>query len=234
MFWKSIIQGLLILGFWQVWIPVVAYMTINFVFLMIVANMVGEEKSGGRMATGCLFHMIGGTVLHGTLMSLMVAFLLPILLGSSTAAPITEIIALLYPIIKIGIIAIIAVTILSIVPIIGRFIADSPGIQAFLEGVIIFRLLSGYTIEQMLTEAHVQSNVFPGFWLSIGYLIIAGILVRLVIFGLALFSVSLEDTVVGELMPIVIGPALGVLGGIIPLFMYSSYVRLSIIQLIGG
>lgn len=55
-----------------------------------------------------------------------------------------------------------------------------------------------------------------------------------VMFGLALLSVPLEDTAVGELMPIVIGPVLGVLGGIIPLFMYSFYVRLSIMQLIGG
>ena len=234
MFWKSIIGGLAILGHWQVWVAVVLYMAINFAFLMIVAKMVGEDESGGRMVTGCLFHMIGGTVLHGILMGLMLAFLLPILLGGPSAAPISAIIASLWPIIKIGIIAIVAVTILSIIPLIGGFIAHSPGIQAFLEGMIILRLLSGYAIDKILTEANVQGSVYPGFWASIEFLVIAGVLVRLVMLGLALLSVPLEDTAVGELMPIVIGPVLGILGGIIPLFMYSSYVRLSIMQLIGG
>jgi len=233
MFWESIIAGLAILGHWQVWVAAVLYMTINFAFLMIVAKMAREDESGGRMATGCLFHMIGGTVLHGILMGLMVAFLLPILLGGPSAAPISGIIALLWRIIKIGVITIVAVTILCIIPLIGRFIASSPGIQAFLEGVIIFRLLSGYAIDQILTKANVQGSVYPGFWASIGFLIIAGILVRVVMFSLALLSVPLKDTAVGGLMLIVIGSVLGVLGGIIPLFMYSSYVRLSIVQLIG-
>lgn len=53
---------------------------------------------------------------------------------------------------------------MSIIPLIGRFIADSPGIQAFLEGVIIFRLLSEYAIDQVLTTANVhQVNVYSGF-----------------------------------------------------------------------
>lgn len=58
--------------------------------------MVGKGESGGRMTMGCLFHMIGGTALHGILMSLIVAFLLPILLGGSSAVPISEIIASLH------------------------------------------------------------------------------------------------------------------------------------------
>jgi len=94
--------------------------------------------------------------------------------------------------------------------------------------------VAGYAIDEILTEANVQGSVYPGFWASIGFLVIAGVLVRLVMLGLALLSVPLEDTAVGELMPLVIGPVLGILGGIIPLFMYSSYVRLSIMQLIGG
>ena len=236
MFWKSIIEGLAILSHWQIWVATILYMAVNFAFLMIAATVAGKDESGGRMATGCLFHMIGGTVLHGILMGLMVAFLLPILLGGPSAAPISAIIALLWPIIKIGVIAIVAISILSFIPLIGGFVANSPGIQAFLAGVIIFRLLSGYVIDQILTEANVQGSVYPGFWASLGFLVIAGVLVRLVMFCLALVSVLLENTPVGELIPIVIGPVFGVLGilvGIIPLFMYSSYVRLSIMQLMG-
>lgn len=232
MFWKSIVAGLAILGHWQVWVAAVLYMVINFAFLMIVAKIAGEDESGGRMATGCLFQIIGSTVLHGILMGLLVAFLLPILLGGASAAPISGIIALLWPIIKIGFIAIVAVTILSIL--LGGFISISPGTQAFLEGVIIFRLLSQYSIDRILTEANVHGSVYPGFWASIGFLVIAVILVRVVMFSLILLCIPLQNTALEELIPTVIGPVLGILGGIIPLFMYSSYVRLSIMKLLGG
>jgi len=234
MFWKSIIAGLAILGHWQVWVAAILYMAVNFAFLMILATVVGESESGGRMATGCLLHMIGGTVLHGILMGLMVSFLLPILLGGSSVTPISQIIAQLWAIIKIGVIAVVAVIILSIVPIIGAFIANSPGIQAFLEGIIILRLLLAPVIEEILNVVNAQVSIYPGFWASIGFLIIAGVLVRIIMLGLALISVHFEGTAVGELMPMVIAPVLGVLGGIIPLFMYSSYILLSLVQLTGG
>lgn len=234
-FWMSISEGLLILRHWQVWVAVILYMAINLAFLMIIsiATIGKGDQSGGRMAMGCLFHTVGGAVLHALLMGSMVAFLLPILLGGTSATPISAIVSLLWPIVKAGVIAIVVVTILAFIPLIGQLIADSPGIHAFLEGVIILRVLSGYAIDQILTEADVQGIVYPGFWESIGFLVIAGVLVRVVMFGVALLSVPLKDTTGGELMTMTVGPVLGVLGGIIPLFMYSSYIRLSIMQLIG-
>jgi hypothetical protein len=143
----------------------------------------------------------------------------------------------LWPIIKIGVIASIWVTILCFIPLIGGFISSSPGIQVFLEGVIIFRLLSGYAIGLILTEANVYGNVYPGFWASIGFLIIAGVLVMGMMIGLPsllrLLPISPYNPVV-EKLSIVAGSVIGVLGGILPIFMYSSYVRLSIMQLLWG
>ena len=234
MFWISIIKGLAILGHWQIWLAAVLYMVVNYAFLMIVATISGTDEAGGRMATGCLLHMIAGTVLHAILMGLIVAFLLPILLGGHSTASIPNIIAVFWPIMKAGLIAFVAVLLLSIFPLVGAFIAYSPGIQAFLAGVIIFRLLSGYAIEEILAAANVRGSVYPGFWASIGFLIIAGVFVRIIMLGLAWLCLPLEGTTVGELMPVVIGPTLGLVGGIIPLFMYTSYVRLSIMQLIGA
>ena len=234
MFWKSIIEGLAIFGHWQVWGTFVLYMIVSFAFLMILVKVVGEGKSVGRFAIGCLFRMIMGPVLHGILMSLTIAFLLPILLGASSATPVSAIIASMWWTIIIGVFAIVVVTMLTVIPVIGGFIADSPGIQAFMEGVIIFRFLSVDAIDQIMTEANVQGSVYPGFWVSIGYLIIAAVLVRAIMAGLVLLSVRLKDTALGELMPIVVAPVLGVIGGIISLAMYSSYVRLSIMQLVVG
>jgi len=232
MFWKSIIGGFAVLSHWQVWVAVILYIAVNIGFLMIVAKVSGEDESSRRIATGCFFYYIGGAVLHGILMSLMVAFLLPILLGSPSAAPISVIIVSLWPIIKSGLIAIVAVTILIIIPIVGSFIARSPGIQVFLEGIIIFRLLSGYAIEQILIEANVQGNVYPGFWAFIGFLVIAGVL-YIVMLNLALLFIPVEDTSIRRLILIVFGPMFGIFGGIITMFMYISYVLLSIMQLIG-
>ncbi len=52
--------------------------------------------------------------------------------------------------------------------------------------------------------------------------------------GLGLLSTFLEDTPIKELVLMITGPVVQVLRGLASLFMYSSYVRLSVIQLIAG
>ncbi|MFI5366126.1 MAG: hypothetical protein ACHQ4J_10925 [Candidatus Binatia bacterium] len=78
MFWSSVLSGFMLLLHWQVWLAIFLYVAVSFVFLLAVASVAGEDERGGRMAAGCLFHMIGGTVLNGVLMGILVAFLLPI------------------------------------------------------------------------------------------------------------------------------------------------------------
>jgi hypothetical protein len=227
-FWESIIEGFKVLAHWQVWVAVLIYLLINLSFLFIIAMVVGQKESGGRMATGCLFQMFGGTILHGALMGFLVAFLLPLMLGGNSTLPLSYFPSLLWPLFKVGLIAIIAVTLLCFIPLIGHFISESPGVQAFLEGVIIFRLISSSTVEEVLSITHISGNIYPGFLTSLGFLIISGISVYAIVFIISLLSTYFEGTTTGELLPIVIGPAFGVIGGIIPLFMYSSYVHLSI------
>lgn len=232
MFWDSIWEGIKTLGHWQVWLAVIIYMILSFLFLYIISKISGEDEYGGRAASGCLFYIIGGTAFHGMLMSIMISILLPILLGHNSTLPLGIILSSLWPIIKVGLIAIVAVTIISFIPLIGSFIANSPGIQGFIEGVIIFRLLSVSLIYKIMTQAELTGRIYPTFWQLIGFLIIAGILVKVIMFIVAFATVPFEDSEFGELIPILIGPVLGVLGGLIPLFMYSSFVRLSIQNLL--
>ena len=178
-------------------------------------------------------YMIGGIVLEGILMAFTIAFLLPILLGGLSVTPISEVIPLWWPIVKAGAIAMLAVTVLSLIPIIGGLIAHSPAIETFVEGVIIFRFFSEYSVNQMLIEANARGSVYPGFWACIGFIIITTVIVYLIIFGLALLSMPFEGTVIGEFFLIIGGRVFCVLGGMIPLFMYSSYTRLALMQLIG-
>ncbi len=234
-FLMSIIEGLAVLGRWEVWVSVVLYLAAVFVFMMVVATVMGVDEYGGRNLSVFLFYIIGASLFQGLLMSLMLSFLLPILLVGSSATPVSVIVGSLWPIIEIGVIASILVTISCFIPLIGGFIRSSPGIQVFLEGVIIFRFLSGYVIDLMLTEANVYGNVYPGLLASIGFLIIAGVLGSGAMMGLPsllrLLPISPYNPVV-KLLLIAVGSMIGVLVGILPIFMYSSYVRLSIMQLL--
>lgn len=239
LFWKSVVEGFVVLGRWQVWMALFLHLAVSFGYLLIVARRIGKSEAAGMMPSFPFCYMIGGIVLQGVLIGLLVTFLLPILLGGSSVTPLSAIASLLWPIIKAGLAAIAVVIGLSLVPLIGRLVADSMGIQVFLEAAIIFRIFSAYDVHQILAEADVTGSVYPGFWACIGFLVIVGSLVRLAAIASALPLILLEDTAAGELlgellMPLVFGGVLAILGGLIPLFMYSAYVRLSIVELIGG
>lgn len=235
-FWKSILGGIAILDHWQVWLSILIYVFASFVFLLLLILL---TKKKGKLVDYLL--IIGEPVFHGVLMGLMISYLLPILLGGSSGTPISIIFTSFWQMIIAGIIAIFIVIVLFFIPIIRDFIVKSPGIKAFLEGVIIFRILSGGVIDQILSEANIQANVYPGFWASIGYLIISAILIPIIIcvvslisgFIVAKFGSSSENSVVDEILPGIFAPVIGILGGILPLFMYCSYVNLSIQQLFG-
>ena len=235
MFWKSIIEGVATLAHWQVWIAAIVYMVVIFVFLFLTAKAMGVDEygdfGGGRLTTGCLLQSVGLPILHGIVMSFMIIYLLPILLGGQSAFPISAILGFSWPVIKIGVLAVVVVIIISVIPGIGALIAGSPGTTAFLMGIIIFRLLSKVTIDPILDKAGIQSSIYPGFWLSIGFLIIAGIFVRVVAFILALTLVPFKDSETGEVAIEITGSVFGIMGGFIPLFMYTSYVKLSLINL---
>lgn len=233
MFWLSVLEGFYILRHWQIWVAILFYVAITMTFLFLIGIFSGSKESGGRIVTGCITYIIGGSLLHAFLMSIMIIVLLPILLGKSEMISLNLIKPLLFPLFKLGLFAFIIVTFLSIIPFIGAFIGHSPSIQAFLEGIIIFRGLTDPIIYDFLEKSGFSNiTVYPNFWLTIGFLIIAGIFTWLLVFVFAFISMKLESTPIGELMPIVFGPSFGLLGGIIPLLMYTSYVRLSLIKLL--
>jgi hypothetical protein len=225
MFWKSVIGGLAIFGRPQVWVAVVFYIMVNFIFMVIVTTIAGRGKSGSRMAAGCVSGAIGGIVFHGMIISLLVTFLFPILLGDSSATPISGIIASLGTMIKLGIFVIVVVMVLSFIPVIGNFIDHVPGIEVFLESLIIFRLFCEVSLEQVLGDTYIQGSVYPGIWSVLGFLIIAGIITGLLKLSLGLLSIFFEDEPIRDLVVIILGPAVAVLGGLTPLFMYSSYTK---------
>lgn len=238
MFWNSILGGIYGLSYSQFWMAAALYAIVMFAFLLIT-SIASESKYSSICVTSHILFLVGGTILQGIMMSLLVAYLTPFLFLGSSESSINWIFLNIESIIKIGVISIVIVIVLGIVPIIGSIIASSPGIQTFLHGVIIFRLLSEVTVNQLLSEAGVQADIYPGFWDSIGFLIIAGIFTR-VAFMLGFLSFSF---IFSKLMPSKssksVEPVIGfiltpivMLSGLLPVLMYISYVRLSLIQML--
>ena len=128
-----------------------------------------------------------------------------------------------------------SVDINSSIPISIFFFFRQPNILAFLQGVIIFRFLSESSISELLKDVKIGTDIYPGLWESISFLIIAYIIGFLFIIfcGITLSALfkrimpsknekNIEDSVALVLLP------LAGLGGMLPVFMYISYVRLSL------
>jgi len=214
MFWESVITGLAVLGHWQVWVAAVLYVVSSLISLGI----------------GCLIPLIGHLALGAAQISLMVAFLLPILLGGSSVTPLSEIRTLLWPILVSGFVAAIWVALLACIPVFGPLMGALPGISELLMGIIVFRFLSGPTITQIQSEANIQRTVYPGLWACIGFFAITEILITALGVGLASLCQRLGEEA-GEAAGTVAGAIAAPLGTIIALSMYASYVRISITQL---
>ncbi len=228
MFFEAVVAGLRILSRWQVWVAVVTFSLLNLGFLLLATwpargNPDEVERKAGL---GRLLEMVGGPLLHGILMSVMIYFLLPTLMGGADLTPALETASLLWHVFLAGAKAVAIVVVLGLIPFLGDFIVDSVGMRAFLTGVLVFRFMIAPTVEPLLAAAEAGSGIYPGLWVSLGFVVIAAVLEKLALLISALILIPFEGRKPGEVLPIVIAPALVFLAGIIPLLMYTSYVRL--------
>lgn len=228
MFWESVFNGFVVFGNWQVWAAMIVYVVIMIGVLVLTSSISGGQESGGRGAAGCLTWLVGGTAVQVVLMGVMIAFLLPLLLGGKETAPLSTIWELIWPITKASIVAFVAVTILTFIPLIGTIISQSSGIQLFLEGVIIFRVLSSNFIVEVMAKTNTKTDILPGLLEVIGYIVIAGALSWLFIIIISALSALLDRYGNGEIFMFYIAPVVSVAGGLLPLFMYTSYIYLSL------
>lgn len=235
MFWHTVLGGLAILAHWQVWVAVVVYALLQCVWLMGIGILMGgESESGGRMAAGCLTHMIGGTIFQALLLGGLVLFLTPLMLGGDQAMPLRFFTEFAWPIIVSCFLALVVSFAVSFIPIIGRLISGTPGVDTFIQGVVIFRAFSAGVIERFLERADIHvANLYPGFWASVGYLLLATALVYVCILVFSVLGVTLSRNRFsgeGGAPSFIVGMALMPILGILPLFMYANHVTLAIQQ----
>jgi hypothetical protein len=236
MFWHSVLGGLAVLVHWQVWVAVVVYVALQFAWIMGIGMLMGREsESGSRMATGCLTHLIGGSIFQVLLLGGVVLFLTPLMLGGDQAMPLEFFTAFAWPIVKSCFLALVISLAVAFIPIVGKLISNAPGVDTFIQGVVIFRVFSAGIIEPHLQRANLHvASLYPGFWASVGYLVLATVLVYACFFAFAALGVTLSrnrysgDSAPSFFLGMVLIPILGIL----PLFMYANHVTLAIQQAI--
>ena len=230
MFWSAVWGGILMLLHWQVWVAAIAYGLGVLLFMILIGGAMGEEDEfgGARQTAGCLAYAILGPVVQGVLLALALGWLFPLMIGGESAVSLGLLVENFGQVIRVGLVAMMIGFVIGFIPILGAIVSDVPGLLTFVMGVVVFRLYALPAVNEVLTEAGVTGSVYPGFWASIGFFLIAAILVLALmgasILGLGALS-SRYDT--GKWAGLT-GSMVGIVGGWIPVFMYAAYTALSV------
>jgi cytochrome b561 len=233
MFWDSIISGFSVLGTWQFWAASLSFIAI-FIFLFVILGFgIAKTMENGKTAPiGCLAGMILPILLQVVSITLLVVFLLPILMGGDELTPLTYFNEEWWKILKAGFIGFIILMLIGFIPVIGDLATQIPGVSVFVIGMIIFHALIGSTLQGILEINNIEKDLTPGFWTIIGFIIFAAIIVLILttLIGISLMTLGIIDEEILENGALLIGPAIGVVPGLIALAIYISYVMLMVKQ----
>jgi hypothetical protein len=235
MFWTSITDGIGILfSHWEIWIGILIYGTIFVTYsILFRLGLSSGGANGGTQVAGSLTHLIVGPALQGILVSFLVTAILPILWGGEEIIPLSFLTENWWAITKAGLISIVITILISLIPIVGSFISNTPGTTIFVQGVIVFHMLADKMLFEVLVKISPSSEILPDFWTSIGFLIFSIVIANLVPMGLImlLFLLRIINDNSMESMLLVVGNFIGVIPGILCLCIYSSYIRLTILNI---
>lgn len=223
MFWSSIIGGLKVLTFWEVYLAAIIF-TIISVGPMVIIGLIGEKNK----AVGCLGGMLIAPVFQALATLIFVFTLFPIILGFAEDAawsfPWKVLLLSPWPMIKVALIIMLATIILSFIPVLGQI----QSLHTFASGAISLILVLGILHSAYPNIPVEKINIMPGILTIIGFLAIAGI------FSWAsTMLVALTATAMGERAKeytMLIAFPLGGVFGFIPVFIYGSYIGQQLAQ----
>ena len=222
MFWKSILEGLLLLGHWEFWAAFFGYMVLFVAFNWITYLVSGKGQNENR---GCVFVALFGPFYEGVTIGIFILCLLPTLFAEGGLPPIAAVITSL---IFLGIAAfasVVGLFVLSVIPVLGHFMKAMPAAYKFVQGVIIFRIMIAFA------EHNEPQIAFPSILALFAYLAIGVLLggVITTLLGLRYLqpSATEPDEKYTSFMANVGMPAAGSLMGLFPLMMYMAYASLS-------
>jgi len=237
MIWKSILEGFLIFRFWQIWLCSIVFVTLLYasritLMLLFSKSNLNEINNKGFIKYYTSLHISNfiGNLLEGILLSIFIALISPILLGGDILT--FQIFMNIFgQIIIAGVIAALVFTILSFIPFLNF---ESPAITMFIEGLIIFWFLYGRFINMFLDDADIPNNIYPSIIEIILIIIISLVIGKIISFTSYLVSALLSEKRYGGFVSVIfalLGLMFQLLGGIIPLFIFISYIKLAIEKL---
>ncbi len=227
MFLKSISSGIQLFALPQVWWLLIPFIGLYLVFAWVIRLATHSKESQDAAAPGCLVPIVG-ILFQGLWMALFVLLLLPILLGIESEVSWNSVAPLVFVAIRAGILGTLILTLLTFLPKIGPLFASSPGLESFLLGSMTFRIASPAYLEAILGKGILHKNFYPGFLPTLGYFFFTILLTRIFMFLSHRVAAGIKNPE-GKNFPRIIlhyiGPSFDLLGGILPFFMYTQYVR---------
>jgi hypothetical protein len=222
MFWQSVIDGILAFFSWRIILGTLVVALISLVPMFLGSFIFASEGSGVKKGMGFFLAAIGAPIVQAIAISFFVLFCLPSIIGDGGFTPASVVWDLRWPIIKAGIIAMVIVLFISLIPILGRFISDTPGTTIFLQGIFVMKPF----IKSIFSEYGYQlpDEFFPGILACIGYVVIGVIVCFAMACVISMVDMRLQkgrepEPLFSEFLAVAIGP----IAAILPLLMYGRY-----------
>lgn len=225
MFWQSLWHGLKAFGNVDVLIAALLFLFAEAAFHGALRWTASQKENEDAFSAGCLAQVFG-VLFQAFVLGCILVWLTPVLLELETRASWANVDPFVMVAIRAGVVAALAISVLSFLPFIGRFLAGSPGMEILIGGGLLFRLLSHPYLEGKLGHKIPPAAIYPGIWACLAYLAIAFVAGRL----LMLATLPLRPKI-GEKpnrFVLVWGPALDALVGLVVLFMYARYVAIAV------
>lgn len=220
MFWDSVVAGLKVLTYWETYVAGLEYLAIFFI-PMIIVGMVMEKNESAAGVAGCL-SMILMPVLQVAALAVMILTIAPIIFGFAEDAawsfPWQLITMAPGSFFKLVGVLVVAAIVLAFVPILGQL----QSLQTLVLGGIALIFVLG--ILDSINPGTIKGRVdfIPGFWFSIGLIVIGGIMswVGLMVAGLIVTAIEMAEEGLGQLIMVPIAAIFG----FIPVFMYGAWL----------
>ncbi len=223
MFLDSLSHGLKILVHPSVALASLLWMAAQVLYLRLIRWSTGQKEMGDAFSAGCLTQIVG-VLFQALALGLLLLWILPVLLGLEPRASWTAVEGFAMLATRAGLVAALAIALLSFLPWLGHFLAGSPGLEVLIGGGILFRLLSHPYLEARLGRKIPAESLYPGLWESLGYLALAFVAGRLLM--LATLKLRPAAGQPPNAFTRLWGPSLDTLVGIVVLYMYAQSVAL--------
>jgi hypothetical protein len=220
MFWDAVTGGLGVLTYWQTYVAGLEYLAVYMVPMGVVGFLaMRSERAAG--AIGCL-SMLVLPVLQVFAIFVFVLTLSPIILGLSPEAAwgFPWMLAFEAPgsVAKFVGLLLIAALVLAFVPILGRL----QSLHTLVLGALGLALVLGIIDNANPGFVAKRVHFWPGFWFTLGLLVIGAVLAWIGTLAAAALAVAVESKIegFGQLLMFPIGAIFG----FIPVFMYGAWL----------